>query len=376
MKDTQHLDKLRIRGFRGLSSLDLDGLGAFNILLGANDVGKTSILEAIFLLSGFANLELPIRLQTWRNYLVHEFDHLSALFHKLEVDKQVTLVAHSCDSTERTLTISAPYAKAAIETERQRVGSSANGGAMKIQSDEQAGVQSSSSVPSGPRFLQYNATVKPSSQEAPIPFSGKLVVREGNLELTKIPDTVSNEIISARFLAASFGYESGVIADVIVNKKTGELLKYLQVINPRVEDITVNGNVAYLDIGLEKMMPLNMFGSGMIRAATILSLCILGNERIVLIDELENGLHYQAIPPLLKALLRLSSERRVQVFATTHRLEVLKGLQHVLSQGQFSENQQTTNCYTLQRDEQGSVRSYRYEYDQFEHCIAHGIEIR
>ncbi len=376
MKDTQHLDKLRIRGFRGLSSLDLDGLGAFNILLGANDVGKTSILEAIFLLSGFANLELPIRLQNWRNYLVHEFDDLSALFHKLAVDNQVTLEAHSCDSAERTLRISAPYAKAAIEMETQRVGGSANGDAVKSQSDQQAGVQSSSSVPSGPRFLQYNATVKPSSQEAPIPFSGKLVVREGNLELTKIPDTVSNEIISARFLAAGVEYPNSDIADVIVNKKTGELLEYLQVINPRVEDIAVIETAAYLDIGLEKMMPLNMFGSGMIRAAKILSLCIMGNVRIVLIDELENGLHYQAIPPLLKALLRLSSERHVQVFATTHSLEVLKGLQHVLSQGQFSENQQTTNCYTLQRDKQGSVRSYRYEYDQFEHCIAHGIEIR
>ena len=124
------------------------------------------------------------------------------------------------------------------------------------------------------------------------------------------------------------------------------------------------------------MMPLNMFGSGMIRAAMILSPCILGNELIILIDELENGLHYQAIPPLLKSLLRLSSERHVQIFATTHSLELLKGLQQVLSQNQFSENQQTTHCYTLQRDEQGLVRSYRYEYDQFEHCIAHGIEIR
>ena len=47
------------------------------------------------------------------------------------------------------------------------------------------------------------------------------------------------------------------------------------------------------------MIPLNMFGSGMIRAATILSTCILGNDRIILIDELENGLHFSAVPPLI-----------------------------------------------------------------------------
>lgn len=60
MRNT-HLASLKIRGFRGLSSLDLDGLGTFNILLGANDVGKTSILEAIFLLSGSANMQLPLK---------------------------------------------------------------------------------------------------------------------------------------------------------------------------------------------------------------------------------------------------------------------------------------------------------------------------
>ena len=375
MKDAQHLDKLRISGFRGLSDLDLDGLGAFNVLLGANDVGKTTILEAIFLLSGFANLELPVRVQNLRNTPVHEFDDLSALFHKLEVDRQATLVALCGDSSERTLKISAPCEKATSKTETQRL-DSANGDAVKFQSDERAGIQSSSSVPSGPRFLQYKAKVKPASREAPIPFSGKLVIREGNIELTRATDTVSNEIIPVRFLASGVEYPISDIADVSINKKTAELIKYLQVINPHVEEIAVIGTAAFLDIGLEKMIPLNMFGSGMVRTAKILSLCIMGNVRIVLIDELENGLHYQAIPPLMAALLRFSSERRVQVFATTHRLEVLRALQQVLSEAQFSDNQQTTNCYTLQRDKEGLVRSYRYGYDEFEHCMVHGIEIR
>ena len=108
MKHT-HLDALKIRGFRGLSSLDLDSLGAFNILLGANDVGKTSILEAIFLLSGSANMQLPLQIQTFRNYEVREFADLSALFHELDFNQPITLKAHYCDSTQLTLDISASY---------------------------------------------------------------------------------------------------------------------------------------------------------------------------------------------------------------------------------------------------------------------------
>ena len=123
-------------------------------------------------------------------------------------------------------------------------------------------------------------------------------------------------------------------------------------------------------------MPLNVFGSGMMRATMLLSECVLKDERIILIDEIENGLHYRALTPLLEVLLRLAEERRVQVFATTHSIDVLHGLQELLKQKYFSRYRATTVCFTLQRDKDGLVRSYRYEYDQFAHCIEHSIEMR
>ena len=55
MSPSQPMDSLAIRGFRGLEALTLEDLGRFNLLLGANDVGKTSVLEAVFLLSTHAS---------------------------------------------------------------------------------------------------------------------------------------------------------------------------------------------------------------------------------------------------------------------------------------------------------------------------------
>lgn len=359
MKKT-HLDALKIRGFRGLSRLDLDGLGTFNILLGANDVGKTSILEAIFLLSGSANMQLPLQVQTFRNYGVREFADLSALFHKLDFDQRITLEARYCDSTKRTLAISAPYEPLAT----------------KIQSAVPPSDPSSSSASSGQRYLRYDGTVQKAAQQEPLSFSGELIERDGNLELTKMPDALANGLTAASFIGARFQYNSSVIGEVLVEKKKDQLLRYLRIINPRVEEIAVSGDKAYLDIGLKKMMPLNMFGSGMIRAATILSLSILRAEQILLIDELENGLHYQAIPPLLETLLEFSCEQHLQIFVTTHSREILKALKDVLSLPEFSGYRQTTNCYVLQRDKSGLVRSYKYEYSQYGHNIEHDIEIR
>jgi AAA15 family ATPase/GTPase len=44
------LNSLRIRGFRGFTDFKIDGLGQVNLIIGRNNAGKTSLLEAIYLL--------------------------------------------------------------------------------------------------------------------------------------------------------------------------------------------------------------------------------------------------------------------------------------------------------------------------------------
>ncbi len=376
MADDQQVNKIEINGFRGLSHLELDGLGAFNVLLGANDVGKTSVLEAIFLLAGFANLNLPITVQNWRHLFVNDFDDLAFLFHNLDVDTPIRLATYSNGSVEcQELKITTSHEKMDMDIGDQRIVDSGNGSVRGTRSAERAADQSSSVV-SRPRVLRYNATVKPRRKE-PWSFSNAIrVANGGNIQLAEPLNPVKKPTVSCRYVTAAPGYASDVIGNVIIQKKVETLVNFLQKINPRITDIAVSGSFAYADVGLDKMIPLNMFGSGMTRAASILSPCILGGEHILLIDELENGLHHAAVLSLLKALLALSRDQGVQVFATTHSISVLESLLKALREEEFSEYRTTTNCYTLQRDKDGLVRPYRYEYEQFDHCIRHGIEIR
>ena len=82
MGRTAGFDKLSIRRYRGLSELTIDNLTTFNVLLGANDVGKTSVLEAVFLLSNLVvDPRLSVRVQNRRNYLVQDIGEFSSLFY-------------------------------------------------------------------------------------------------------------------------------------------------------------------------------------------------------------------------------------------------------------------------------------------------------
>jgi len=90
---------VEIRRFRGLQELDLEKLGRLNIVLGPNDVGKTSVFEAIFLLTGIKNLQLPLTVQSQRNLPKTKSDDLRLLFHGLDPDQPIDLAGHSLGVT-------------------------------------------------------------------------------------------------------------------------------------------------------------------------------------------------------------------------------------------------------------------------------------
>ena len=299
-----------------------------------------------------------------------------ALFHNLDPDQQIDLVGHSSGLVvRRELKISAPYEELDLTASALNPAGSGTGSPLELGTVGESKNQSSSIIPMGRRVLRYNATVQPRRGE-PSEFSATLRMDGDQIRVHNLGNPGDQQTISARYISPIAGYDTNAIGDLIVRKNVADLVSHLTVINPRIKDVATNGNVAYVDVGLDRMLPLNVFGSGTVRAASILSHCLLGNERILLVDELENGLHHAAIRRLLKALLVLSRDRNVQVIATTHRLAVLERLLDLLDDDEFAEHRQTTNCFTFQPDRQGLVKPYRYEYSQFEHCVRHGIEIR
>lgn len=81
---------IEINNFRGFDHLKVDNFSNVNLFLGGNNVGKTSVLEAIFLLTGMSNPSMPPRVNALRNLKGDEPDNLKLLFHNMNLVKKET----------------------------------------------------------------------------------------------------------------------------------------------------------------------------------------------------------------------------------------------------------------------------------------------
>ncbi len=368
MPNDRHLSRIEINRFRGLKEIVLDGIGGFNVILGANGVGKTSILEAIFLFNGFASDQISVALQNSRKYLVSSFGDLEYFFHDLDLDIDICMNGIMVSSEKRTLSISARDPERGMILPDQRIGHNSEASRSTRQALDSSAQE---------RAWHYNATVMMNDSEQK--FGGVLDI-ESHDKIHFRSSVPRNKLaalyIPTKIITPGTGYDAQTISKIIINNNEEILLEALRSIDPRLNKITTDGEIAYLDIGLKRMMPMNMFGSGMIRAAEILASCMSGNTQLLLIDEIEGGLHVTAVRQLLKALLGIVKNQQVQIFCSTHSADVLQGLRDALQEEQFFDVRAVVSNYVLAKDKDGLVQNYRYDYEQFDHCIEHGIEIR
>mgnify|MGYP002777662575 FL=1 len=160
------------------------------------------------------------------------------------------------------------------------------------------------------------------------------------------------------------------------NRLEGPLLELLQKIDSRIVGIEVINERLLVDVkGTAKLMPLGLLGDGLKKAMSIMA-TIIGTDSstIVIIDEIENGLHYSVHKELWKDIITIISRTRAQVFVTTHNIETLKYLQEVLEDD--VEFQPKVRCYNIARTKKAGFKAYKYTYKDFESALEMETEIR
>ncbi|MCP5105220.1 MAG: ATP-binding protein [bacterium] len=304
--------KIKIENFRGITGLELKDPKQFNLFVGRNNCGKTSLLESIFLLTGPTNVDLPVTINNFRGYRLVSDYSWSLIFNKLDIHAPIQLHGEVAKPKEKRFLTIKPLTEAAVlkssngtshftikESQTVRSGR-VNGLSMEY-------VIREGSAKTGQTFL---SEIKWTGEKLERHFSGSYT------------DTLKGIFINPRTTIEDTAER---FTEVQIKKQEGTVIKILQKVEPELVDLSIGAeNILYCDVGFNRRLPINVVGEGLNKLLAVILAIYDASDGVVLIDEIENGLHYSAQEILWESIFEAAGAFNVQVFATTHSFENLK----------------------------------------------------
>jgi len=336
------LDNVTIDGFRGLRNFHLDGLGLINVLVGPNNSGKTSVLEALSILCDPFEPPEWIWMVRRRDFGRLDETRIQSLRWCFTQSGQLadpeTMFQAECTMTcagtfgLRKLRVTykdvvgEPFAK---ESERRSEGPAQEA---EEAEEEVADIQ--------PRrgaeivhFIEWDPSLSRPSIDDDRPVTVQVwedqPVRAGRPRLTRSPvPTETLTPYSHQINRVQARYQSQNLFE-----PRGDLvLGLIREFDPDVQDIGIASfrgarPAIYLSHRRLGPAPLSVFGDAMRRAVLLAStLPSLQGGGVLLIDEIETGIHVSALQRVFAWLTKAARELRVQIVATTHSLEAVDAM--------------------------------------------------
>jgi predicted ATP-dependent endonuclease of OLD family len=308
--------RISIKNFRGIESLEATRLRRINLILGRNSSGKTTFLESLFLLGGRLDPRLMTTLGQMRGQRLggtHPDPIWRAMFRELDTNLPIEIVGRWAEEPEaRELTIVALATSDQIEAIEQWQGAEGDTSAA-LQYEVISLLQLTYKDGEGGEYNEL-ALLDPSSGR----FGSSSARRH---------DVVPTSLLPARSFASPIRVAQQ-FSSVLKRKQDKDVIDALRIIEPRVQRIEVvseaSGPSIYLDIGLGALVPLAVCGEGMVRLFSIILELLASRNGVLLIDEIDNGLHYTIMPKLWDLLNTMVEKHQVQVFGTTHSDDIIR----------------------------------------------------
>ncbi len=322
----EHIKNITIETFRGIRSLQLDGLFPINILTGDNNCGKTSVLEV---LGSFAD---PGDFRCWRTLLrrgnapalsgrLSLFEGFSDLF---DINCEEKKVAYSVETSENHTehVVLSAYEDTEELTEKEYAELS---GLSYAQDEER----------------QEPVLLSVSRLKMEIRVDGELVgqecIYEGQYRIMMPLRQYLKEGRNIIYISPTRHAEGNVfLTSILSNPELYENM--LDVLKAYDEDIisinydrdenSVSGRGIYkiLSKSHKKALPLNVYGDGMKKALLLMSAVVRAKDGILLLDEFETAIHTSAMDKTFRWILETCIKLNVQVFLTSHSKEAIEKL--------------------------------------------------
>jgi predicted ATPase len=338
---TRNLSNITIHQFRGLKELELKDLGQINLLVGVNNSGKTSVLEALSIYCDPLDLKVWLSVPRKREEFFSSsrtppLEALKWLFDKDNKDTfQTGTIIVSGDGKFVSEEMKASYKEIeeiVLTKATQRMFFMDD----QLEEDEDDLSEDEDDVKVR-KGLRLKIEVRDFRAEYPgfqedyqlwendSSWPKKTTQRERKFSVSMVtPTSHRSHIGQIRLLSQAHfdGFKSEVVN--LLNQMDQNITD-LEILSPPSSTSSSNVNI-YIQHKKLGLVPLSLFGDGVRRLLHIALKLASVKGGILLIDELEATIHTEALQTSFQWLAKWSKEMNVQIFATTHSLEAIDSL--------------------------------------------------
>jgi predicted ATPase len=365
------LKSLKIENFRGFRSFELEQLGRINLLVGENNSGKTSVLEAIQLLSTRANLD-PLaqtmfnrgesfRSESRRSIVVGRDRELDVrhLFHghELALDNSFGITSVSDFAEESLVGI-----VEALEFKQESLFETSDDRDIEL-------------------ILRWNFNGEVEELKCPLSADGGI---PSDYSRRLRPRSFKSLPVTMQFITSASLPISKMVElfnQVVLTPEEDNIIQALQSIDPMVERIASLGDrysssQSRGSFALKRRdellpVPIGSMGDGIWRILG-LALAVVGSKGgILLVDEIDTGLHFTAMLNMWKMIWKTAKRLNVQVFVTTHSRDCWESLAEVAELEGIQDNE-----IIIHRIEKGKESSVMFDSEQMAIAVEERLEVR
>ena len=311
------LTSLRISNYRAFRELRIDELSRINLISGRNNSGKTTLLEALLMLSaghpeitlhtaiirGMKSERLPpaaIPLIYWRQ-----------MFSSLDFGIPIEISAEHESSGSLSIK---------VEMEHNDI--------------VKTSLTTSNEVLLGEELQDPKLLATIHRGDAP-PWQRRIQVTDKEIHIERRNRPV---LFPAYIVPSGIGdlkSDAECLGALKKRKQGHRVVEALQIVDPSLTSLEVisqtGSPMIWADTGLSELVPLPTVGEGMVRVSRLAMCMVLARGGVLLVDEIENGIHHSIAPDMWRFIVDSARELDVQVFATTHSYECVEAAQAVNS---------------------------------------------
>ncbi len=358
---------IQITNFKGLSKLKIDDASLVNLIAGKNNVGKTSVLEALCLYLDWLNPASIIKIHGRRGFpLFSDTQDMmwGPIFSDYDLQKPIEIALE--DNSGKTSNLRINLNKSYTRPVNQSV-------AFSPLNSQPVNANAFNST-----VVALDMTYAQNGKNALVIHQ---VIEGNNVTTYRDNDIFNFKQIEAYFMSAGsrtpFQEDAIKFGKLDVKGKVDQLVNLMkETIEPRLIDLSSvaleSQSVIHAKLqGIERKIPVSFMGDGMARLISIILAISNCENGCVFIDEIENGIHYSVFPKIWNGIIRAAEEYNCQVFATTHSYECLESAVNGIETG----SQDHFRYIRLDRDN-NKIISNTYSFAALSTSIAHEWEVR